>query len=608
MLVPLISAAIGLLLLIFGSVVYRGWSALGRFPVLTKLEDNLFFLWGMISISLAAMLGMAGYWNIFRGDDLRLGRIVLLLLGSAITLWAILETWGENNPLRQLGLTEKLKKLGNLKVISYGLTGVAVLTLISIFLVAFSDYNYGGDAFMYHIPFAARLWNIIPPQQYQFEFFTENRFLGFPLLANWLQGLFWVTFHRIEATNLVAYSSLIIFLVYLVRVAKIPFYLATLSLLAVPMIHMHAARSYIDLPANLAVSIFILTLYLLYIKRLILNRNTLLILFFSAFAAANIKLQIIPVIFLLVFCALPIFIQHYWQPAKPRPENIQKMLQVFLGLTLAGLIIFYNPIKNIILYQNPGYPIKISLAGHVLNHTEGSPDFMHPNIRKMPPPLRWGRSVLEIDAFDARRPWPWTLAMDFISWNEERFGLGGYFGGYVIFNVILLGTLVWKDWQRETQDALILMVLMTGVTVWLPQSYELRYYMYWMIVFVSLNAYLVTRYAESHLSLRNPLKPQYFGLVSLVFMLIFIDKTGKFFTYPAFQPLTQQLSQTEMLDKKILDEIKPGDQVCIVGKAPNTFFYNSYFHPEKAQYSVRGEFTLDDKWVSEKCEGRKVLR
>ncbi|MFM7578246.1 MAG: hypothetical protein ACKO5Q_15075, partial [Microcystaceae cyanobacterium] len=217
--------------------------------------------------------------------------------------------------------------------------------------------------------------------------------------------------------------------------------------------------SYIDLPANVAVSIFIFTLYLLYVNRLTLNRNILFVLFFSAFAAANIKLQIIPVIFLLVFCALPIFIQHYWQPAKPRPENIQKMLQVFLGLTLAGLIIFYNPIKNIILYQNPGYPIKISLAGHVLNHTEGSPDFMHPNIRKMPPPLRWGRSVLEIDAFDARRPWPWTLAMDFISWNEERFGLGGYFGGYVIFNVILLGTLVWKDWQRETQDALILMVL-----------------------------------------------------------------------------------------------------------------------------------------------------
>lgn len=197
--------------------------------------------------------------------------------------------------------------------------------------------------------------------------------------------------------------------------------------------------------------------------------------------------------------------------------------------------------------------------------------------------------------------------MDFISWNEERFGMGGYFGNYVIFNLFLLAFLCWKTWQKETKTALIFLGSMTGVTVWMPQSYELRYYMYWMIVLVSLNTYLISRFAENHPSPRNPLKPQYLGLVSLMFMLVFMHKTNKFFTYPAYQPLSQQLSQTEMLDKKILSSIKPGEKVCIVGKAPNTFFYSSYFHPEK-QYSVRGEFTLDDKWIAEKCQGWRVIR
>lgn len=608
MLVPLLSFVIGFSLLIFSTLVYQEKLPFNQPFILRKLADNLLFLWGNVSISLAAMLGIAGYWNIFRGDDLRLGRIVLFLLGMTVSSWSLLETIDENNPLKKLKISEKLKRIETLKIISYGLTGISILTLISIFLIAFYDYNYGGDAFMYHVPFAARLWGIIPPEQYTFEYFTENRFLGFPLLANWLQGLFWTIFQRIEATNLVAYSSLIILIIYLVKVAKIPFYLTTLSLLAVPMIHMHAARSYIDLPGNVGISICIFTLYLLYIKKLELNIKTISILFLAAFASANIKLQLIPIVFLLLLGSLPLFIQHYWQAEKNKNQNIAKLLQVFLLGTLASLVIFYNPIKNTFLYQNPAYPIKISIAGHVLNNTEASPDFMHPNIRKLSPPIRWAKSILEIDAFDKRRPWPWTLAMDFISWNEERFGIGGYFGAYVIFNLLLLSFLCWKSWKKETKTALIFLGLMTGVTVWMPQSYELRYYMYWMIILVSLNAYLVCRFGKNNLSPRNPIKPQYLGLIALVFMLIFIQKTTKFFTYPSFEPLSQQLATADWIVKKeIYAQIKDGDRVCLVEKAPFSFFYNSYFHPGR-HYSVRSEFNLEDERMKNKCNGWKILR
>ncbi|WLT38014.1 hypothetical protein NON20_20840 [Synechocystis sp. B12] len=384
MLVPLLGLAIGFLLLTFSLLVYKGVTIVQRYTFLGKFENNVLFIWGNISISLAAMLGIAGYWNVFQGDDLRLGRIVLFLVGIIATSWSILETLDINHPLRKFAVAEKIKKIGVLNIIGYILSGAAVLTLISIFGIAFFDYNYGGDAFMYHIPFAARIWGIIPPEQYTFEYFTENRFLGFPLLANWLQGLFWVVFNRIEATNLVSYFSLIILIVYLVKVPKIPFYLASLSLLAVPMIHMHAARSYIDLPGNVGVSICILTLYLLYIDKVKLNLKTISILFLSAFVAANIKLQLIPVVFLLILCSLPLFVINYWQTDKTRQANMLKLAQVFALGTLASLVIFYNPIKNIFLYQNPAYPVKITIAGQVLNHTEESPNFMHEKIRRLP--------------------------------------------------------------------------------------------------------------------------------------------------------------------------------------------------------------------------------
>ena len=601
MLFPLISFTTGLFLIILSTLIYQGNLPFNRPFLLANLSNNLFFLWGNILTSLAAMMGMIGYWNIIRGDDLRLGRIVLLILGLSVSTWAFLETVSEKNPLR------KLQILVTSKSISYFLTGVSILALISIFLIAFFDYNYGGDAFMYHVPFAARLWGIIVPEQYIFEYFTENRFLGFPLLANWLQGLFWIIFHRIEATNLVAYSSLIILIIYLVKVAKIPFYLATLSLLAVPMVHMHAARSYIDLPGNVGISIYLFTLYLLYIKKIEINIKILIILFLSAFVAANVKLQLVPVIFLLLLFSLPFFIRHYWQVEKNLVQNSLKFFQLSLLGILAILIIFYNPIKNTLIYHNPVYPIKIAIAGHELNHTEGISNFMHPNIRKLPPPIRWGKSVLEINAFDKRRPWHWTLAMDFISLEEERFGMGGYLGGYVVVNLFLLVFLCWRDWQKETKTALLLVGLMTTITSWLPQSYELRYYMYWMIILVSLNAYLVCRFAEKFTSLYNPIKPHYFGLVALVFMINFMNKTGNFYIYPAFRSLSQQLQDGGMLDKNILNSIKEEEKICLIGKTPNTFFYNSYFHPPR-QYSLKSEFLISEEFLKEKCENRRIIR
>lgn len=123
MLVPLLGLAIGFLLLTFSLLVYKGVTIVQRYTFLGKFENNVLFIWGNISISLAAMLGIAGYWNVFQGDDLRLGRIVLFLVGIIATSWSILETLDINHPLKKFAVAEKIKKIG-------------VLILLATFLVA----------------------------------------------------------------------------------------------------------------------------------------------------------------------------------------------------------------------------------------------------------------------------------------------------------------------------------------------------------------------------------------------------------------------------------------------------------------------------------------
>jgi hypothetical protein len=400
-------------------LIYRGVSLFKPLPLVGKLANSLLLLGGNFLISLVFMLGIAGYWNIFNGSDLKLARIILLLLGLGMSGWALLETVDENTPLG------KLRNLAKLEKLAIFLTGISVITLSSLFLVAFFDGDGGGDAFMYHIPFAARLWGIISPEQYTFEYFTEHRYLGFPLAAHWFQGLFWTIFRKPEATNLTAYFSLIVLIVYLKNYLKIPFYLATLPLLAIPMLHMHATRSYVDLFGNVLVAILILTLYLLYSNKKRLDRVALTIIFVSAAGAVNSKHLLAPVItFILIFVIYQLFKVYYFQINNPKQKFLNLTKITFIG-GLACLLIFGTQIKNTILYQNPFYPVEVSVMGHVLNHTEPQSNYMNPELRKLLPPVRWIKSALEIDALDKRRPTTWTLAMDFVPLDDAKYGVGG---------------------------------------------------------------------------------------------------------------------------------------------------------------------------------------
>ena len=69
--------------------------------------------------------------------------------------------------------------------------------------------------------------------------------------------------------------------------------------------------------------------------------------------------------------------------------------------------------------------------------------------------------------------------------------MGGYFFVYVIFSLLLFATLVRRNRARQGRVAGGFFVLLSVLTSVMPQSHELRYYMYWIIVLITLNFYLL---------------------------------------------------------------------------------------------------------------------
>ena len=169
----------------------------------------------------------------------------------------------------------------------------AFLLLLSIGLKAILDVDRNFDTWVYHFPFAARLWGMIPPDGFVFDGYFESRFHGFGLLGEYLQGFFWFITGRPESANLVGYISLILYIFFLKKYFNVPFYLSTIALLAIPIVQIHATSSYIDLPSAIAIAVLVMMTYHLYVASKQIRNIDLVVIFVAGFCAANMRLPFI---------------------------------------------------------------------------------------------------------------------------------------------------------------------------------------------------------------------------------------------------------------------------------------------------------------------------
>ena len=497
----------------------------------------------------------------------------------------------------------KQRKLG-IETILYP---VAIALIVSVFLKAILDIDNNYDPGWYHLPFAGRIWGILPQEMFiGDEKWFEPRFEGFPLLAHFLQGFFWRVTGRMQSTNLVSFLSIVGYFWFLHGYFRVPLYLSAIALFSIPLVLTHASTSFVDLLGNVGTSILVMMTYCFYKNRRLPTAGQLSFAFLGAAIAANTKTQLQPLVFAILIIAGIRLGWLYWRQKPP-----VKLLQILPIALVATLIIFATPVKNTLLYGNPLYPIKLEVAGVVLNH-KLSPEAYDEGNRQQ----NWVESVLEINA-----PLSWTPDQ----WSNDpvRSRRGGFFGAYVVFNLLLLvgffvreliqNRALPKDKRtREAKVAIATAIAISIVPLNFPQSHELRYFMYWMITLVSLNLYLISQPKHKQL-LGRWLQPKYLGLVYSVFLTIVLVKIGTFYAKPSMITLDKYVAFG--VKPRFLNQIEPNDRVCLVSKhigediqkAPivalkYVFLYSSYFHPElDYDYSVRAAFN------PEACGDRKII-
>ena len=475
----------------------------------------------------------------------------------------------------------------NRSVIEIILSAIALVIAVLIFLKAFIDIDPNYDVGWYHLPFAARIWGIVPKSSFLSEAKIEYRYDGFPLLANFLQGLLWKLTGRIQAANLVGYLGLIAYFLFLRSYFQVPLYLSVIAIFTIPAVLTHATTSFVDLPGNIGVSVLMMMTYSFFKQSKLPSKKELLAAFLGAATAANIKPQLQPLIFLLYWIVGGRLIWLYFKHTSAARRRL--WLTIPLSL-IASVLIFATPIKNVALYSNPFYPIKIEVAGIVLNH-KLTPDTYSEGNR----PQKWLQSIFEIN----------TPSWSADQWNrgDTRYldRAGGFFGIYVVFNLLLLicltiGEQLSADKSRNATVALITILLVSLVPANFPQSHELRYFMFWMITLVSLNLGVV---AELKDEVTKWLQPKYLALVYLSFMAIAFIKIEDYYLKPYFISLEEHLAQR--VKPELLEQVIPNQRICMIARhaiadparvpfaaIQSAFYYSSYFHPElKNDYSIQ---------------------
>jgi hypothetical protein len=164
--------------------------------------------------------------------------------------------------------------------------------------------------------------------------------------------------------------------------------------------------------------------------------------------------------------------------------------------------------------------------------------------------------------------------------------MGGFFGGYVVANLVALAAAVVRQRTAVAKRAALFFAGLTVVVASLPQSHELRYYMVWILVLVSTNLALWAKDA-----------PNACGLVAAAALAVVAWSTEGTYLYASGDSFPALVAQK--VDRAALEGVAPGERVC-VAREPWTFLYAPRFHPGKA-------YVIQEAEGSEDCAGARSL-
>ncbi len=453
------------------------------------------------------------------------------------------------------------------KIVDRGLAAVAAVLVASLVVAAWHDVSKAWDVWYYHLPFAGRIVGLLDPDAYAFGRLNQARYDGFPLLGEALQGLLWRITGRVECAAFVSLAALPGIAWFLHRAEKVPPHVTALALLAIPLVQIHATGCYVDLPANTCVTLLIILIYRQVVRREPPPLRVMIGAAALAAAAANMKFQLVPVVVVASLVLVVIALRR-------DEERLGRLLVVTLALPL----VFATPLKNLALHGNPVWPVELRVLGHTFPHLEGayasSPDW----LAALPGPVRWAASVLELGLRPIASHARWSLDQ----WTPPRetgYRMGGFFGAYVVVNVVALAAAVIVQRSRESKVALAFMAGASVMASLMPQAHELRYYLFWMLLLVALNLIVWARARRVTV-----------GLVALGALAVVAWSTGG--TYLRASGDSFATLVADHVDVQALDRLGPAERICIA-RAPWTFLYAPRFHPGR-DYAVQEAESLSE--------------
>jgi len=351
---------------------------------------------------------------------------------------------------------------------------VALLALLALGDLAVRSalrLNLRWDTFAYHLPYAARHGGL--PIPYEMSDLVLPAFDAYPILPELVQGVLWRLTGSINATGVVNYLAFAVFLTFARLALGAPLGLVALVSLTAPLVIIHAASSYIDLFGNAFVAIGLCSCLALFIAPDRVGRATLLGAPAALAAAAWSKYLLAPIagVAFAMFAVLSL-----------RPATIAGYSRAKVAgyQAIVGLIAALPYLKNLIVFNNPFWPLRLPLIGDWFPYTN---DALRGAIRERPTLMR-SSSQLEVfvrSLFEIDQPTTYPNRLRWVidqGGTAEGFRMGGYWGVAALVYVIAVPCMlvICHGKRGWAASAAVLGALL--VAAHLPQSHELRYYMF----------------------------------------------------------------------------------------------------------------------------------
>ena len=334
-----------------------------------------------------------------------------------------------------------------------------LLVIVVVCSVTRSFIEY--DSWYYHLPFSAKLWNIGNAREtFILSHHSAGLYLGFPLLAEFVQGALWWMSGTVAATSLVNSLGLVVFICAAVAATKVSLPVLTFGVLSMPLVVLHSLSSYIDLFAGILICFQLLAASLLVDRW---NSENLdeptygwfsihAFLYIAAAAAAGNTKFMATVVSLAISGYLLTFVI-FLRPATVLRTKVT--LVITIGVATALSLI--TCARNFSEYGNPFFPIAINVLWWPLPGAWEAPQehlTYTESLGWLARPVNWILSITQIDWKIRGVKAIYTLDSG-TGYFPERYGpatTGGLWGAFMMINMGL-GVTLFARTARLNRDA-----------------------------------------------------------------------------------------------------------------------------------------------------------